>query len=181
MAWEHLGADVGEWTVPGVGLKVKFILFIDLATKYRVVEVLSTYKHGQTFVETGEDIIRLLTTRWLMDKPRPRVFIPAKSLTSKKFMEVLSDLAIAAIPPIDQPSQDPIYSLAMACAAINSTEFDKGYTIVFNGPMASKLSWMMINFVNNFHFLENVNKMNFFVSSALVDLLKMVPELLRLD
>ena len=156
LAWEHLGADVGEWTVPGVDLKVKFILFIDLATKYRVVEVLSTYKHGQTFVETGEDVIRLLTTRWLMDKPRPRVFIPdnAKSLTSKKVMEFLSDLSIAVIPPLDneswshgivernighvketasliqvaQPSQDPIYSLAMVCAAINSTEFNKGYT-----------------------------------------------------
>ena len=156
LAWEHLGADVGEWTVPGVDLKIKFMLFIDLATKYRVVEVLSTYQHGSCFVETGEDVIRVLTTRWLMDKPRPRVFIPdnAKSLTSKKVMEFLSDLSIAVIPPLDneswshgivernighiketasliqvaQPDQEPIYSLAMACAAINSTEFNKGYT-----------------------------------------------------
>ena len=207
LAWEHLGADVGEWTVPGVDLKIKFILFIDLATKYRVVEVLSTYQHGSHFVETGEDIIRILTTRWLMDKPRPRVFIPdnAKSLTSKKVMEFLSDLSIAVIPPIDneswshgivernighiketasliqvaQPDQEPIYSLAMACAAINSTEFNKGYTsLQWAYGKQTELDDDQLR--QQLSLPENVNKMSSFDFSMLVALPKTVLELLRL-
>ena len=36
-AWQAVGLDVSEWDVPGVPRKVKFALFIDLATKLRVV------------------------------------------------------------------------------------------------------------------------------------------------
>ena len=156
--WEHVGMDVGEWTIPNVDLKVKFVLMMDLCTKYKVTEVLFSYPHGTSMVESAEDILRVLTTRWLMDKPKPKIIVPdnAKSMTSQKVAEFLSDLGIALMPPPDNeswshgvveraighvkstatllqeghPDQNPIYTLALATAAINSTEFNKGYSSI---------------------------------------------------
>ena len=156
--WEHLGIDVGEWEVPGQDLKVKFILFMDLATRYKVTETLFTYHHKEIKIENTDMVIKALSLRWLMDKPRPKVVIPdnAKSLSSKKFVDFLADLGIAMVPPPDHeswshgmvehgvghvketasriqaalPDQDPTLSLALATSAINNTEFVKGYTSV---------------------------------------------------
>lgn len=76
-------------------------------------------------------------------------------MTSQKVTEFLSDLGIALMPPPDNeswshgvveraighvkstallqeghPDQNPIYTLALATAAINSTEFNKGYSSI---------------------------------------------------
>ena len=40
--WEHLGIDITEWEVPGIDLKVKFMVMMDMATHYRVTETLAT-------------------------------------------------------------------------------------------------------------------------------------------
>ena len=155
-AWQHLGVDVGEWSVPGKDQKLKFILFMDMATRYKVTDTLFSYPHMESRTETGDQVIMSLTLRWLMDKPRPKVIIPdnAKTLTSKKITDYLSELCIALVPPPDkeswahgmveraikhvketaslihqaQPDQDPVLSLALATAAINSTEYSQGYT-----------------------------------------------------
>ena len=34
-AWTHVGIDVGEWPVPRHGVKIKFLLMVDLATKLK--------------------------------------------------------------------------------------------------------------------------------------------------
>ena len=77
-------------------LKVKFILFIDLATKFRVTETLFTYKHGEYQTETADQVIRALMLRWLVDKPRPRyvVFDNANTMISAKTVEILADVGI---------------------------------------------------------------------------------------
>ena len=51
---------MGEWTVPDQNLKVKFILMVNIATRYRVTEVLFTYKHGCK-VESADLVIKTLT------------------------------------------------------------------------------------------------------------------------
>ena len=80
----------------------------------------------------------------------------AKSLTAKKFVDYMSDLGIEVIYPPDHeswahglverghqlvketasrihassPDQDPEISLALATAAVNSTEYNKGYSSI---------------------------------------------------
>ena len=158
LAWEHLGLDVGEWTVPNQDKKIKFLLMMDMATRFKVVEPLFVYKHGENKVESADDIIRVLTHRWLMDKPRPKVIVPdnAKSLTSQKFADFLSDLNIQLMPPPDNdswshgvveraigqlkvtcervqlsaPEQNPLLTIGLSTAAINSTEYVKGFSSI---------------------------------------------------
>ena len=169
-AWECLGIDVGEWTVPDRNLKVKFILMVDIATRYRVTEVLFTYKHGECKVESADLVIKTLTLRWLMDKPRPKTIIPdnAKSLVSQKLTEFLADLGIEVMPPPDNeswahgiteraighiketasllqqslPDQDPVLTLAMATGANNNTEYVKGYTSI-QWAYGKQTSWSL--------------------------------------
>ena len=156
--WDHLGIDAAEWEVPGVNLKLKFVLLMDLSTKYKVTETLFQCPHCQVRVEKAEDMIRTVALRWLSDKPRPKVIIPdnAKSLTSAKFCDYMGDLGIiVSFPPdheswahglvergiqvvketasrihLSMPDQDPIISLALATAAVNATEYVKGYSSI---------------------------------------------------
>jgi len=55
--WERLGIDVGEWEVPGRDLKIKFILFMDMATRYGVTETFFTYRHKETKIENTDMLI----------------------------------------------------------------------------------------------------------------------------
>eukprot|EP00438_Fugacium_kawagutii_P003967 Skav207534 [mRNA] locus=scaffold756:114473:122071:+ [translate_table: standard] len=155
-AWEQLGMDIGEWTVPGRDLKIKFLLMMDMATRYRVVEPLFSYQFGRGQVENADQIIEAVTTKWLMDKPRPQMIIPdnANTFLSHKFTSFMSDLCIAVMPPPDNeswahgtveravghiketasliqqglPDQNPLLTLALATSAINSTEYTQGFT-----------------------------------------------------
>ena len=154
--WEQLGIDVAEWEVPGINAKVKFVLLMDMATRYKVTEVLFETKHGEIKVESANDMVRVVTLRWLADKPRPKWIIPdnAKSLTAKRFEEFMGDLGIAVgFPPaheswahglvergiqqvketanaihISMPDQPPALTLALATSAVNSTEYVKGFS-----------------------------------------------------
>ena len=42
-AWQAVGVVAAEWVCPGRKLKVKFVLFMDPATKLRVIQLLFTY------------------------------------------------------------------------------------------------------------------------------------------
>jgi hypothetical protein len=148
--------DIGEWTVPNFDRKIKFILFIDMATRYKVTESLFDYAHGEVKIENADMVIQAITLRWLMDKPRPHVLIPdnAKSLMSQKFVDFMMEMGVEVIPPPDQeswahgiverainlikttatkihmsmPDLDPRLTLALATSALNSSEFHRGYT-----------------------------------------------------
>eukprot|EP00435_Cladocopium_sp_Y103_P012521 s2780_g3.t1 len=93
-AWEQVGLDVGECAVPNIDRKIKFILFIDMATRHKVTESLFDYAHGEVKIENADMVIQAITLRWLMDKPRPQVLIPdnAKSLVSQKFVDFMMRL-----------------------------------------------------------------------------------------
>ncbi|CAK8992066.1 Novobiocin biosynthesis protein H [Durusdinium trenchii] len=132
--------------------------------------VLFTYMHGECKVESADLVIKTLTLRWLMDKPRPKTIIPdnAKSLVSQKLTEFLADLGIEVMPPPDNeswahgiteraighiketasllqqslPDQDPVLTLAMATGANNNTEYVKGYTSI-QWAYGKQTSWSL--------------------------------------
>ena len=158
VAWEQVGIDLAEWTVPNQNTKVKFVMMIDLATRYRITETLFVYAHGENKVETTDMMIKVITTRWLMSMPRPKCLVPdnANTLVSYKITEFMADLGIEIATPPDGeswahgiseravgqiketasliqqslPDQDPFLTLAMATSAMNNTEFVKGYTSI---------------------------------------------------
>ena len=101
-----LESTLASGEVPTQNLKVKFILLMDMATHYRVTEVLASYAFGETYVETSNDVIKCLISRWLMDKPRPKILIPdnANTLISQQVIELMADLGIAVMPPPDNES-----------------------------------------------------------------------------
>eukprot|EP00434_Breviolum_minutum_P013481 symbB.v1.2.011883.t2/scaffold806.1/size231046/10 len=80
--FEHVGMDIAEWEVPGGVVKLKFILMMDMATKYKVTETMFTGPHGKIMVESADDLIRVFTLRWLMNLPRPHTIIPDKEVSS---------------------------------------------------------------------------------------------------
>jgi hypothetical protein len=56
--WEQVGIDVSEWEVPGENIKVKFVIMMDLCTKYKVTDVIFKNKHGTIKNESAEEMIR---------------------------------------------------------------------------------------------------------------------------
>ncbi|CAE7328962.1 nosip [Symbiodinium sp. CCMP2592] len=155
-AWEAVGIDTGEWIPPGKKTKVKFIVFVDMATRLRVVQPLFVYDFLTTKVESGQDFIRAFSERWLGSYPKPKLVImdSAKSFVSETVNNFLSDLNIqvhivaekehwanglveSTVQDLKQTSsaihldsQDVEVSVVMhlAAAALNATEFVAGYS-----------------------------------------------------
>ena len=105
-AWSQVGIDLSEWLPPNCQKKYKFILFMDMATKYKVIDVIKSYPMEQQQVESADDVIKSFALRWLLDKPKPEYVIPdsAKTLTSNKLREYMSDLNIALTHPAEKES-----------------------------------------------------------------------------
>ena len=172
-AWGQVGLDIGEWTVPNFDRRIKFILFIDMAARYKVTESLFDYAHGEVKTANADMVIQAITLGWLMDKPHPHVLIPdnAKTLMSQKVVDFMMEMGVEVIPPPDQeswahgivesainlikttatkihlsmPDMDPRLTLALATSALNSSEFHRAQ--VFNGLLANKPSLGMRSYV----------------------------------
>ena len=155
-AWEIVGADSSEWHVPDQKIKIKFILLIDFATKLRAVYVVKSYGLTQMLSESSEDVIKAIAEKWLADKPKPRLVVPDNSsvFTATDVNEFLTNVGIQLSLPAEkeswahglvesaikdvkmtasaiqlgQPTLPPGVSLQLACAALNSTEYTKGYS-----------------------------------------------------
>ena len=155
-AWEIVGADSSEWHVPEQKIKIKFILLIDFATKLRAVHVVKSYGLSQLLSESSEDVIKAIAEKWLADKPKPRLIVPDNSsvFTATDVNEFLTNVGIQLSLPAEkeswahglvesaikdvkmtasaiqlgQPTLPPGVSLQLACAALNSTEYTKGYS-----------------------------------------------------
>ena len=76
-AWEAVIADATELVIPGTKTKMKMIVFMDMATKLRVVHPVSIYPVLDTQAETGEDVVVGLSVRWLACFPRPKILMHA--------------------------------------------------------------------------------------------------------
>ena len=155
-AWQAIGMDVTEWLIPNTKWKLKFLLIMDLATRLKSVHVLRCYEAFKMETESSADLIRGISERWLADKPKPQIVVPDNATTcvSKEIAEFLSNAGIHLAPPAEKaswahgqiesavkdvkmtasaiqlgdPAQDPVITLHLAVAAMNSTEYVKGYS-----------------------------------------------------
>ncbi|CAE7227772.1 unnamed protein product, partial [Symbiodinium sp. CCMP2456] len=95
-AWQAVTVDAAEWPVPGTRQKVKFLLFMDYATKLRAVVPLKTVEVMAMQAENAEDVIQAFSERWLSVFPKPQVVImgAAKTFTSARTHEFLSSINI---------------------------------------------------------------------------------------
>ncbi|CAE7238730.1 unnamed protein product [Symbiodinium sp. CCMP2592] len=156
VAWQQVVSDVGEWTSIPHKCKLKFVVFVDAATKLRVAEPLFRCEISEMKTETGLQLVEAFSKRWLSDKPKPEIFIPdnARSYTSKHFQDFCSSVNIWLAPPAEAEAwahglaesvvQDvkavmeriqtgdasllPETCLALATCALNQTSFVKGYS-----------------------------------------------------
>ena len=148
--------DAREWLVPGQRTKIKFILFIDLATTFRAVHVVREYDLSEMKAATTADVTEGFSQKWLCDKPKPALLIPdnSKTFQSKEMHEfcnlvgiqlcfppekegwahgvvesALKDIKITASAiQTDSPGLSPRVTLLLACASLNSTEYTNGYS-----------------------------------------------------
>ena len=155
-AWEAVTVDAAEWPVPGSKQKVKFLLFMDYATKLRAVAPLKVYDALSMDAESADMVIQSLSEKWLSVFPKPKVVImdAAKTFTSAKVHEFLASINIlphfvaetehwshgvaeAAVQDVkatataiqrDALHQDPRVTLYLAVASLNSTEYTAGYS-----------------------------------------------------
>ena len=155
-AWQAVGIDSAEWIVPGQKKKVKFLLFIDMATKLKVAHPLHKLDAMMMKPETAEEVIQALATRWLGCFPKPEVIVtdPGKAFVSERFHCFLSDTNIllhhvadkehwangiveSAVKDVKHTSTaiqmemrdlDPMVTLHLAVSALNSTEYVAGYS-----------------------------------------------------
>ncbi|CAE7206837.1 unnamed protein product [Symbiodinium sp. CCMP2592] len=154
-AWEAVGIDIGG-VVPSLRVKVKFAVFVDMATKLRVVHPLQKYELLEMKAESTKDIIASFSERWLSCFPKPKVILldSAKSLSSEAMHDFASNINVlvhlvaekehwahgtieAAVQDIKHTAsaiqlesleQDPFVTLYLATSALNSTEYTAGYS-----------------------------------------------------
>ena len=155
-AWEAIGLDTAEWTIPGQRQKCKFLLMIDLATKLRVAVLLKVYPELSTQAESADEVIRALSMAWLAQYPKPKMIVAdnAKSFISNRFHEFMMEQNILLhFPPEKEPwshgiveaaiqdvkhvataiqtesmENKPEVTLALTTSALNSTEYTAGFS-----------------------------------------------------
>ena len=155
-AWQAVTADVGEWYIPGTKKKAKFILFMDMATKLRVIQPLMIYEVMAMQSESTEEVIQAFSERRLGQYPKPAFIIldAAYSFASERMHDFLASVNIqphfvadkeswahgtaeAAVQDVkrtataihlDALDQHPFVSLQLTVASLNSTEYTAGYS-----------------------------------------------------
>ena len=155
-AWQAVTVDVGEWNIPGTKQKAKFALFMDMATKLRVVQPLLIYEVLAMQAESTDEVIQSFAERWLGAYPKPEVVIldAAYSFASEKMHDFLASVNIqphfvadkekwahgvaeAGIQDVKQTAtaihmdcldQHPFVTLQLTVASLNSTEYTAGYS-----------------------------------------------------
>ena len=75
-AWQTVGVDSSEWLPPERKKKLRFILFMDLATNLKVVHIVSEYNFLEVRIKSSGEVIQAFGERWLCDKPKPELLIP---------------------------------------------------------------------------------------------------------
>ena len=155
-AWEIVLIDVAEWVSIPHRTKIKFILLMDAATKFKATEVLLTYGINEMKAETTSQVIEVFSRRWLAERPKPQVVVPdnASSFKSMAFGDFLSDVNIMLSPPPEtehwahgvaehaigdlktvmdrlqagEPTFSPSTILSLATMSLNQVEVVKGYS-----------------------------------------------------
>ena len=154
--WTVVSLDMAELKCNRQGVKVKYLLCLDLATKFVRAAIAMRYPINKQKHENGELLVRLFSECWLSDKPRPRWVIPdtAPSLSSKYFTDFLSEnLTGVQGTPGEAPwahgavermvhrvkhsaslfmagdtTLEPEVAIMLAAGAVNRTEAVRGYS-----------------------------------------------------
>ena len=155
--WQALGLDASEWAVPGHNIKIKFLLCIDFATRLRMaIPLMEPYSITAMKTESSSQVIEAVAKGWLGTYPKPEIIIPDNGMgfVAKEFADFCRDQNIELSLPaekepwahglvenamrelkhtasaiqLDNLSQDPTVSLALAASALNSTEFVAGFS-----------------------------------------------------
>ena len=159
-AWQAVGRDSAEWLPPESRKNIRFIFFTDLATKLKAVHIVAEYGCLEVRIENtgpsvrGGSVIRLAQRSWCnakrflsdeMHRCCSRVGIllapPAeKEAWAHGLVEsAIKDLKMTASAiQLGQPDLDPTITLMLAAAALNSTEYTKGYSF-FSVVLCEKL------------------------------------------
>ena len=76
--------DVFELKVPTKNIKIKVLLVMDLATRFRATIELHRYPLGEMRNETAEEVLKALGVAWLQHHPKPSWWLTdsAKSFES---------------------------------------------------------------------------------------------------
>ena len=88
-AWSTVLVDIGEWTMMARKQKLKFMMVIDGATKFKATHLIMTYSLIEQGNENAQQVIEGFSHCWLADKTRPMIVIPgnASTLRSTAFRE----------------------------------------------------------------------------------------------
>eukprot|EP00438_Fugacium_kawagutii_P003117 Skav222832 [mRNA] locus=scaffold1338:43482:51341:- [translate_table: standard] len=155
-AWQVMMMDVGEMPFWHHKIKLKFLVMLDAATKYKVAVPLSTYGLSKQLNENTADMVEAVAQRWLSIYPKPHVIIPdnANTMTSTAFSDFCSQNNIWLCPPaskepwahgvaeravqeiktvmekisLDDVTLSPSTCLALAVAGLNQAENVKGFS-----------------------------------------------------
>lgn len=103
-AWSTVLVDIGEWTMMARKQKLKFMMVIDGATKFKATHLIMTYSLNEQGNENAQQVIEGFSHCWLADKPRPMIVIPdnASTLRSTAFREFCDNNNIWLLFPVEK-------------------------------------------------------------------------------
>ena len=98
-ASEAVGADVGEWVAPESRTKIKFVVFVDLATELRVIKPLQIYNLLEMKAGSTKDIVTAFCECWLACFPKPKALLldSAKSLSPGAMHDFASSINLVVL------------------------------------------------------------------------------------
>ena len=125
-AWQTVGVDSCEWLPPERKKKLRFILFMDLATNLKVVHIVSEYNFLEVRIKSSGEVIQAFGEGWLCDKPKPEILIPdnAKPFLLEEMQRFCSSVGILFAPPAEKEAwahgivESAIKDLKMTASAI---------------------------------------------------------------
>ena len=152
-AWAVVLIDIGEWTMMDRQLKLKFLLVVDAATRFKATAPLMTYPLKKQGNESGQQVVEAFAQCWLAEKPRPTVIVPdnANTFLSTDFREFCNSNNLWLHPPVEKEA----WAHGTAERAIQEVKLvmDKIYITdsTLSPSMVLSLATSSLNAVENVH------------------------------
>ncbi|CAE7510524.1 unnamed protein product [Symbiodinium sp. CCMP2592] len=134
-AWHAIGVDSGEWVVPNKKQKVKFLVFVDVTTKLRVVQPLHVYDFLEMKTESPLDGLGKELWFGCFHEFASSLNIQVHYIAEKEHWAhgtveaVVQDIKMTASAiQLEALDQDPRITLQLAASALNSTEYTAGFS-----------------------------------------------------
>ncbi|CAE7563794.1 TY5A [Symbiodinium sp. CCMP2592] len=94
--WQFVGIDVFELPFYELKVKARYLLMMDLTTRFQAVELLWSGKMNESGTDPGHAFMEAFASTWLQHRPRPEWILcdPQTSLAYGDFPEFLSSVGI---------------------------------------------------------------------------------------